>query len=791
MAKRPTRKRKKKSRKKKVKTRKSTSRSSGWFAKIRQWPWGKAALVLLILFVGYTVYLDFVVRDQFEHNRWSLPAHVYSRPLEVYEGARLSPESLERELNILNYRYAFAPRDPGTFQRSGNEFVVATRKFRFWDTEEAERRIQIRFSGDIITSLKEADSGRDITLLRFDPVLIGGIYPSHREDRLLVKLDEVPPLLPKILVAVEDRKFHEHHGVNLMAIGRALIANIKAGKSVQGGSTITQQLVKNYFLTNERTLRRKFNEVIMSVLLELHYDKQEIMQAYINEVYLGQDVSRAIHGFGLASRFYFDKPLAQLDLNQLATLVALIRGPSFYHPERHPDRLKKRRDIILDVSHEQGVITKQELVAAKQLPLRVNKQRHSATTPHPAFMDLLRRQLREYYPDSMLSSEGLRIFTTLDPLVQRDAEKHVRQRVDSLDRQKQLDEQLQVAAIVTNVNSAEILALVSDRNTQFAGYNRALDASRPIGSLMKPVVYLSALRQPNKYNWLTQLNDTSIHLKDPSGDVWSPKNYDNISHGMVPMITALTQSYNQATVRLGLDVGFEKINETYLQLGGEKQLPAYPAILLGAVEMTPMQVAQMYQTFAANGFRSPLRSIREVLNANGEPLRRYPIKVQQAIDSQSVQLINSGLIQVVEAGTASSVRPRIAQDIILAGKTGTTDDLRDSWFAGFSGSHLGVVWMGTDDNQSTGLTGSSGALRLWGDIFRDLTLTGVQLEATDDLVVVPVNPGSGKLTSIECEGAVYLAFVQGTEPVESDSCTSGKIKEQIEDTVNWFKRLFR
>lgn len=795
MARRPTRKRKQKSPKKKQIRRKSTpssSRSSsGWRNKLRDLPWRRILLALVLVFIAYTVYLDFEVRGQFEENRWALPAHVYARPLEIYVGANLSADMLERELTILNYRLHYQPREAGTFQRSGNDFIIATRSFQFWDTLETARLIKIGIDSNKITTLWDLNSNREITLLRLDPVFIGGIYPAQREDRLLVKLDEVPALLPKILIAVEDRKFYDHYGIDPMAIGRAFLANLRAGRSIQGGSTITQQLVKNYFLSNERSLWRKFNEILMSVLLEMHYSKDEIMQAYINEVYLGQDSTRAIHGFGLASKFYFDKALSELDLNQMATLVAMIRGPSFYHPEKHAARLKERRNVILDILQEQGVINKQTSTTTQQLSLNVIKQRHSATTQHPAFMDLLKRQLREYYPDSMLASEGLRIFTTLDPILQRDTEKRLHARTQMLAEQKKLGEKLQAAALVTNVNSAEILALVADRYPQYAGFNRVLDASRPIGSLMKPVVYLSALEKPEKYTWLSKIDDAQIALKDQKGEVWSPRNYDKQSHGVVPLITAFTQSYNQATVRLGLDVGFADINKTYIALGGKKQLPAYPAILLGAFEMTPIEVAQMYQTLAANGFRSPLRAIREVLDAKGEPLRRYPIKVEQAVDSQSIQLINSGLIQVVEQGTAAALRTRMPKDIILAGKTGTTDDLRDSWFAGFSGTYLGVVWMGTDDNQPTGLTGSSGALLLWGDIFRNLSMTGVQLENGEEIVVASVNPQLGLLSPPECEGSMYLAFKAGTQPTESTGCQGSGIKKQIEDTLDWFKRLFK
>ena len=467
----------------------------------------------------------------------------------------------------------------------------------------------------------------------------------------------------------------------------------------------------------------------------------------------------------------------------------MIRGPSYYNPDKHPKRLRERRDRILDLLVEQNIIDPQTAARVKSSAIKVAAKRHMATSSHPAFMELVSRQLRQFYRQEDLTSEGLKIFTTLDPLIQDDVETAVRKRTAQLDRQRQLHGDLQTAAIVASVTSGEINALVSDADPWFAGFNRALDASRQIGSLMKPVVYLSALKHKDSYNWLTTIDDSSITLKGGDGSTWSPKNYDNESHGEVPLITALSHSYNQATVRLGMQVGFPAINDSLHRLGIERDIPAYPAMLLGATEMTPMEVLQMYQTMAANGFRSPLRAIREVLGPGGQPLRHYPIQVQQAFNADLMQVLNSGLVQVVDQGTARSLRARLDPAVKVAGKTGTTDDTRDSWFAGFDAAHVAVVWMGADDNKPTGLSGSSGALPLWGDIYTQLVPVSLAFDNSDELAVHWVDLKTRAITEAQCPDAIQLAFLPGTAPTETINCTTG-IRSKIENTVNWFKGLF-
>lgn len=743
--------------------------------------------VLSVIFAGYVIYLDVVVREQFESKRWALPAHVYARPLELFVGLQLSPDRFVKELGSLNYRYAYQAKEPASYQREGDKFDLTTREFRYWDQNEPSRAIHVEFTDGVLTGLRDRAAGEDIDLVRLDPAFIGGIYPAHHEDRILVQYSEVPLLLPRTLVAIEDRKFMTHYGIDLRGIARAMWQNLKAGAAEQGGSTITQQLVKNFYLSSERTLWRKFNEVIMAVLLDLHYEKHEIMEAYINEIYLGQDGQRAIHGFGLASRFYFEKPLNELSTSQIATLVAMIRGPGFYHPEKQPKRLRQRRDLILGKLAEDEIISKDEELAAKQQPLGVIPQRRSAITDYPAFLDLVRRQLREFYRDEDLSSEGLRIFTTLDPVLQKELEVVLQKRIEQLDKQRKLHGNLQGAAVITSINpSVEVLAMVGDRNPRFAGFNRALDAARPIGSLIKPAVFLAALNQSGKYNWTTPLDDTAITLKAQQGETWSPRNYDNQSHGTIPMVTALIQSYNQATVHLGMELDFPPILDTLRRLGVRREVAPYPSTLLGAVEMSPLEVSQMYQTFASGGFQSPMRAIREVMNVQGEPLRRYPIEVQKTFDADVITVLNTGMAQVIETGTAKSARSQLPPGMLVAGKTGTTNDTRDSWFAGFSATHVAVVWVGTDDNQPTGLTGSSGALRIWSDIMAKTPTASLAFEPSDNVEMHWVDLKTGKLTEAGCESAIPLGFIKGTAPAEQVDC-SGNV---VQSGGGWFKNLF-
>ncbi len=732
---------------------------------------------LLLMFSAYVYYLDVNVRSQFEGRRWAVPASVYARPLELYPGAALGRERLLEELQALGYLRSDRPEGPGEFAAGEGKVVLATRSFRFWDGPEEARRMELRFRDGVLQEMVDLATGRSVPMARLEPRLIGKIYPAHHEDRVLVRLEEVPPGLIDALLAVEDQGFYSHHGIAPRSILRAIWANLRAGRTVQGGSTLTQQLVKNFYLTSERTLWRKFNEAIMALLLELHYDKDEILEAYLNEIYLGQDGQRSIHGFGLAARFYFGRPLQELRLSQMALLVGMVKGPSYYDPRRNPQRALQRRNLVLRLLADRGETDPRQVQAASSEPAGVVPLKVGGITPYPAFMELVRRQLYRDYRDDDLRSEGMQIFTTLDPQIQAAAEQAVSGRLEELERSRGMPEgELEGAALVTEPSSGEILAVVGGRNARFAGFNRALNAVRPIGSLIKPAIYLAALELPGRYTLITPLDDSPLTLKWPNGDSWSPANYDGESHGEVPLYLALAHSYNLATVRLGLQLGVEEVLDTVQRLGVYRPLNSYPSVLLGAAELTPLEVAQMYQTIANGGFRSPLRAIREVLTAGGEPLQRYPLDIEQAADPGAVYLLGRALQAVAREGTARILDQELGE-LEIAGKTGTTDGLRDSWFAGFTGDRLAVVWVGRDDNRSTGLSGSSGALLVWRDMIRSLPTQPLQLVAPQGVQQVWVEPWIGLRSREQCPGAVWLPFISGSEPEEYSGCGAGNVTE--------------
>jgi penicillin-binding protein 1B len=784
MIKRSSRKRRKN------KKRKKTQRSIKFLNQCRKFipnSWKKWFFAFFVAFVVYSVYLNFNVLHQFEGKRWSLPAHVYARPLEIYVGKKLSKTNFDNELSMLNYRNTYTPSQAGTYNKRGNTYKIFTRQFSFWDGSEQSRLIEIEFNNNTVVRVVNLRDKSKISLFRLDPMFIGGIYPSHHEDRILIKISDIPNLLHSTLILVEDKKFYKHYGVDPLSIMRALWANIQAGRTVQGGSTLTQQLVKNFFLNNKRTLWRKINEALMSIILEFHFDKKDIIQAYMNEIYLGQQGKRAIHGFGLASQFYFDKSVSELDVPEIALLVAMIRGPHYYNPYRHPVRAKKRRDLILNLMAKNKLISIASAKYSKQTELGVVNTHSNGITRFPAFMDLVKRQLRSSYDEEDLKSEGLQIFTTLDPIIQSNSEQILTTQLNKLQSKVSKAVNLQSAVIVTNSISAELLALVGDKNTSYAGFNRALDARRSVGSLVKPAVYLAALLNDNQYTLITPISDAGVTLQAKNGKTWTPKNYDNKSHGMIPFYEGLSHSYNQATVRLGMNVGLRSVVSTLKKLGIKQDINPYPSLMLGSISLSPYETAEMYQTIASGGFKSPLRAIREVLTSTQEPLQRFPIQVEQTIPTVSMKLLQSAMQQVIKSGTGRSVSNWVLPSIQLAGKTGTTNDLRDSWFAGFSGKHSAVVWVGADNNASTGLTGASGALPIWAQLMQSLDTTGLENIDDEEIEYLDIDSNTLLLNNAGCNLNVKLAFIKGSAPQSTSSCENTTV---IDRSVNWFKRIF-
>ena len=730
-------------------------------------------MLLLGLGIGlgapWVIWLDIQVRDEFEGRVWDVPSRVYARSLSLYSGKPISKGALLLELKASGYRKLPKTSSPGTYSVNGSSFDVNRRAFVFDDGSEPAVRFRLQLNSDSIKSLSAASGSGDTGLIRLDPAEIASIYPLHDEDRTLVALKDLPELLVTGLQAVEDRQFKHHHGVALRSIARAFVANIKAGKAVQGGSTLTQQLVKNYFLSSERTLIRKANEAIMAVLLELHYDKAQILEAYVNEIFLGQQGKHAIHGFGRASEFYFDRSLQDLEPQQIALLVGMVRGASLYNPRRNPERARQRRDQVLDIFGTTDLLTESEVKTAKSRPLGVTATPRSGGSRYPAFVDLVRRQLRRDYQTSDLSSEGLRIFTTLAPSEQDYAQRAVSSGLDDL-KQRGLPANLQAAMVLADVASGEVRALVGDRVAGRNGFNRALDARRQIGSVIKPLIYLLALEHVDDYTLITTVNDEPISLRQADGKEWSPENYDHKSHGEIPLMDALVHSYNQATVKVGLNVGVANLIRKIGQLGVAAEIPAVPATLLGAVELTPIEVTQIYQSLAAGGYSVPLRSVTAVLTPQGELLSRYSLRFMPLENREAVSLLNFALTRVVEEGTAKALHGLLGNDTLVAGKTGTTNERRDSWFVGYTRDRVAVSWVGLDDNRPASVTGSNAAMRVWAGLFRNLPFEAVDLRMHDGANFVWVDYQQQALTDPSCPDAVQIPFIEGTEPRKSTKC---------------------
>jgi penicillin-binding protein 1B len=775
---------------------KSKKKNTRYGAKKRSGSWGLrwigGAMFLafaagVAAFVIYLTHLDRYVRHQFEGKRWSIPAHVYANPVELYFGHTMTAPQFEELLQHLHYR-----RDPklsfeGTYNKNGSVFSVRSREFTFWDGKQPSAKIQISFADTGIMALTDLKTSQDLALFRLDPVQIGSFYPAIREDRVLMKLDEAPEILVKGLLASEDREFYQHFGVSPRGVARAIWANIRAGDTVQGASTITQQLAKNFFLSSERTFKRKVKEMLMALILEYHYSKDEIMEAYLNEIFLGQNTSSAVHGFGLASEFYFGSAIKDLSLDQLATLIALVRGPSQYDPRRHPEQALERRNLVLDIMVAEGHLDKKLATEAKGKPLGVIPTSQRVGNRYPDYLELVRRRLKEEYREESFTSNGLTIFTTLDTQIQDTLEKTITQKLKQLEKLSKA-KQLQTAIIVTRRDNGEIVALAGGRDSAVVGFNRALDAVRPIGSLIKPAIYLTALEDPQNYTITTKVNDSAIVVKGKDNKDWEPKNYDHREHGRVSLHKALAKSYNLATVRVGMDVGIAKTAKTMKSMGINKEIELWPSLFLGSSSLTPLDVAQMYQTLAGDGFLTPVKAIRAVIAANGERLQSYPFNVKQAVDPAATFIVNTMLQEVMHEGTGRAAYKSFPPEYGLVGKTGTTNDTRDSWFAGYTGDYLSVVWIGRDDNKPIGLTGSTGALPVWVSLMKKISTQPVNLLPPDNIKMVEVDKESGLLLRKNCGNAVIYPFIADSEPTTFSNCgkpAEPAKEEPVEEESIW------
>ena len=748
-------------------------------------------IIFLIISIAYISILDSKVVNKLDGVLWTVPAKVYARPLELAEGGKINVDGLKKELEILSYELTKGiPDTPGEFsqsQRSVNIFIRG-----FGSQEPGLYRLKIE--NDKIDSIKRKD-GISIDLIQLEPLSIGGMFPSHLQDRILLNFSQVPKDLEEMILVVEDRNFYSHKGISLRSIMRAFIKNTRALGIEEGGSTITQQLAKSLFFSPEQTIRRKIKEAIAALLIEMHYSKQEILLAYINDVFIAQSGRRAIHGFGLASQFFFGTDLKNLSLDQKALLVGMLKGPSLYSPINNPDRAKTRRDLVLSLIKNDSLITEEEYLDLKGKSLKVIPPSFKSLSKYPAFNDIVTLDLRKNFDDSDLRTKGLKIITNLDPVVQDYLEESIKDTKLKLKRRygSQLNG-LEGAGIVIDSFSGEVVAAIGSTKPNNYGFNRAINAVRPIGSLVKPFIYLSALQHYSKYNLSSLLDDSKLSVSLPGGKLWEPNNFDKKFHGNIPLHVALSESYNVATTRLGMDLGYSVVQETFTKLGIKKKIPKYPSIFVGSFEMTPLEAIQAYQTIASEGFYSPLNSIRTVESSEDVLSLSYPYKVEQRFRPEPIYLLKFVLKQTFISGTARGFSSRVIEKWKTGGKTGTSDDQRDSWFVGYAGNYLMLVWLGFDDNRKSPLTGRTGALQVWKNFMSRLDPIAYEVRKPSRIRYEWVDAKDGLLSGESCKGSILIPFVEGTEPemipqnrkkcrISEESYTTkvlNKIKEAIE-----------
>lgn len=732
--------------------------------------WLRRLLVLGLALTGiglgflipYTLYLNHQVSRHFGQLQWQLPTRVHARPLQLELGIAMDAATLKTELDSAAYRDDGHGEKPGTYAQKDGRFTISSRGYFDVEGRIAAQRVEVRLSGGRVASLQRAGGGA-LQAARLDPARIATLYGQNQEERRLVQLSEVPEKLVTGLQAVEDRDFARHHGIDPTGMVRAVWVSLRSGgKSLQGGSTLTQQVARSGLLDigKEVTAARKFKEILYALILEARYDKRTILETYFNQVYWGQRGSQAIHGVSSASEFWFNRQLNDLTTEQIALLIAIVNGPSYYDPRRNPERAKDRRDFVLGKMLENGVVTEAEHAAAVEAPLGVSKEPGGAAPNRfPAYVDLVRRQLLRDYPADSLQGAGLSVMTAMSPSAQAYAEGAVTRTMKSLGKRKV---PLEAGLVITDVHTGQVAAAVGSKDFANPGFNRALEAQRPVGSIIKPFVYMLALAQPGKWSLASYVDDSPLTIRLANGQRWTPGNADGRSHGTVRMIDALAQSYNLATVRIGMDVGPERVGELTRTLAGiEPQ--TNPSLLLGATDQSPYAMAQLYQFLASGGEVQPLHAVRGVLDPKGRALSRYdkaPAPAQKG-DAVAARLITIALQQAVSSGTGRQLMADGLGRLQSAGKTGTSNDSRDSWFAGWTGDHLAVIWIGNDENKPTGLYGSTGAMRVWSGIFQ--RLPSRPLEVGSEGVDWQWISGSNA-TDASCPGARRFAFVSGYAP---------------------------
>jgi penicillin-binding protein 1B len=770
----------------------------GFGMRIQQWVRSQSkvtavawALIAIALLTPMTVPFEALVRAHLDHDMFRAPTRFYASPWLIRPGIEISRSAMEEHLERIGYRRTRSSGvELGEYRLGSREWIIGRRAFRPFGKHDVGGVVSVRLSyGGRVSRIRDAD-GRSLPYLAIEPELIGSHYGREREDRLPVRLSEVPQHLIDAVLTIEDQRFYQHGGLDIKRIAGATVANVKAMRLVQGGSTISQQLAKNLYLSPRRTPLRKLREAALAVALESRYSKDGILEAYLNEVYLAQDGGVAIHGVGRAAEYFFGKDVTQLDIPEAALIAGIIRGPSLYSPFRNPKQAKKRRDLVLDLMLERELISERAHARATHSPLGL-KERHRDSNHGRYFVDWVAKRLERDHGDGVFE-DGFTVFTTLDMELQRVAEDAVRDGLTRLERDyprlEREDRPLQAALVAVDPRSGAVLAMVGGRDYGASQFNRAVYGRRQPGSSFKPIVALTALSQ-HSFTLASMLQDEPLSVETPAG-MWQPANYDDRFRGPLTMREALERSLNVPFARLGMAVGPERIVETARKLGIESHLNPVPSLALGSSEVTPLELTRAFGVLAAEGFRADLQANLAVVDGAGDIVQRMEVDGEQVYDPAEAYLVTSALRGAVERGTGRSLRTWGYRGPVAA-KSGTTNDFRDAWFIGYTPSLAVGVWVGFDDARSIGLSGSRAALPIFarfmvgafGRYGED-----VEFNVPRGLEIVEINRQTGLRAGPGCRGEPEV-FIRGTAPTESCSPywrSSGGIRIARSD---WYDRM--
>lgn len=745
---------------------------------IKDFLWRHSAGIAFLVMAGFVAFLAFVgysyavITKKFDSSRrWDLPSRIYSDATPIVPGMTIPRSLLEPKLNHVGYHEVAARvTNPGEYRFTGGKVEIYLQNFEYPDIEFRALRVSIEFDGGTVRAIRRLDDAVGLRGIRIEPELITSIYNNEMEDRLPVSLDSVPKVVSEAIIATEDRNFYHHEGISIRGTLGALVTDIRNKTLSHGGSTLTQQLIKNLYLNPERTWRRKGVEALYALLLEARYSKKQILEAYLNEIYLGQNGAVQIIGVEQASQVYFGKHVTYLTLPEAATLAGIVRSPNVLSPLTHPDRAKTRRDTVLQLMKEQRFITDVEYEQAVAAPLATSRFPKTSRSA-PFFVDLVLKQLKETYPETQLRTEGLRVFTTLDTIMQRSAEQALDNGIESLNKRypylRKSPTTLEGVILTIQPGTGYVKALVGGRSYSKTQFNRAIQARRQPGSLFKPFVYATAMdpaRGQQAFTAATVLDDSPISVRSGNA-VWTPQNYDLRYHGQVTVREALAHSYNIPAVRAAMNAGVPNVIKTAATIGIESHLAPYPSVSLGSFEVTPLEIAYAYSAFANLGVKAEPISILAVSTREGKLLESREVKMKRVAPAGVCYVMNDVLKDVFNYGTAGKARS-LGFERPFAGKTGTTSSYRDAWFIGYSPRILSLVWLGFDDGHSIRLAGGDACVPIWTTNMNRVggLIPDVDWKRPEDVVDRQIDPQSGMLATPYCPQTKDEVFVAGTEP---------------------------